>query len=458
MQGADHAGFHHALESAQELLPLGAVEPGQVLAVADLQAGIDGGADVHLSHAVDEVLVHQHAVLDAVTAGLEGLLVLAGGEGLLIALHHELDGAVAHGMGGALALGVVHLLDVVPGLFPLPAALGGGVGIVGVGLAGVAGGAAGAAVDHELAGAHPEVLVAEAGDEAQLHPVLVVLQGVGLAEDGVQGHVGADLEVAVPAHLLHDVVGGSIALAHVAHGRDAQLQALLLGLHGRLALLGLGVLHLAPEPEVGVAPDLAGELAVRHHDLALGILLGVLGAVDLQVLQSLGVIDGVVAVAGDGLQGVVGGHGVQLLQGGIALLLEEGGLKAHAGDPLAGGLGVGDGLQDGQHGGDVLGLGKAGVHHGGVQVGADHAVEDGMVVGVVDAGHQGAALEVDHLGLFVDELVDLLIGAHEDDLVALHAHGLGDLVALVDGDDAAVLKGDVQIGEIKIHWVPSFLR
>ena len=81
-----------------------------------------------------------------------------------------------------------------------------------------------------------------------------------------------------------------------------------------------------------------------------------------------------------------------------------------------------------------------------------------MVVGVVDAGHQGAALEVDDLGLLVDELVDLLIGAHEDDLVALHAHGLGDLVALVDGDDAAVLKGDVQIGEIKIHWVPSFLR
>ena len=458
MQGADHAGLHHALEGAQELLPLGAVEPGQVFAVADLQARVDGGADVHLGHAVDEVLVHQHAVLDAVTAGLEGLFVFAGFKGLLIALHHELDGAVAHGVGGALALGVVHLLDVVPGLFPLPAALGGGVGIVGVGLAGVAGGAAGAAVDHELAGAHPEVLVAETGDEAQLHPVLVVLQGVVLAEDGVQGHVGADLEVAVPAHLLHDVVGGSVALAHVAHAGDAQLQALLLGLHGRLALLGLGVLHLAPEPEVGVAPDLAGELAVRHHDLALGILLGILGAVDLQVFQSLGVIDGVVAVAGDGLQGVVGGHGVQLLQGGIALLLEKGGLKAHAGDPLAGGLGVGDGLQDGQHRGDILGAGKAGIHHGGVQIGADHAVEDGMVVGVVDAGHQGAALEVDHLGLLVDELVDLLIGAHEDDFVALHAHGLGDLVLGVDGDDAAVLKGDVQIGEIKIHWVPSFLR
>ena len=57
-----------------------------------------------------------------------------------------------------------------------------------------------------------------------------------------------------------------------------------------------------------------------------------------------------------------------------------------------------------------------------------------------------------------DELVDVLIAAHEDDLVALHAHGLGDLVLGVDGDDAAVLKGNVQIGEIKIHRsLPSSL-
>ena len=300
------------------------------------------------------------------------------------------------------------------------------------------------------------MLVAQAGDEAQLHPVLVVLQGVGLAEDGMQGHVGADLELAAAAHLLHGVVGGGVALAHVAHRGDAQLQALLLGLEGGLALLRLGILHLAPEPEVGVAPDLAGELAVHHYDLALGILLGVLGAVDLQVLQSLGVIDGVVAVAGDGLQGIIGGDCVQLLQGGVALLLQEGGLKAHAGNPLAGGLGVGDFLQDGQQSGDVLGPGETGVHHGGIQIGADHAVENGMVMGVVDAGHQGAALEIDDPGLLIDEPVDLFVGAHKDDLVALHANGLGDLVLGVDGDDAAVLEGNVQIGEIKVHRMLPF--
>ena len=68
-----------------------------------------------------------------------------------------------------------------------------------------------------------------------------------------------------------------------------------------------------------------------------------------------------------------------------------------------------------------------------------------------------AARKVDDAGFLVDEPVDLFIRAHEDDPVSLDAHGLGDLVPLVDRDDAAVFEGHVQVGEIKIHARSAFL-
>ena len=221
-------GVQHAADSLKIPVALRAVELREVLAQHLDHAGVDNRADVHLRHTLNKVRVHDDAVLDAVAQGADPLRVLP--EAALIALHHELDGQVPHRVGGALALGVVDLLDVVPGFLPVPTPLPGKGGIVGVGLPGGAGGAAGAAVDHEFAGAHPEMLVAEAGHKAQLQKVLVVLQGEGLAEDGVQGHIGPDPELPVPAEFLHGVVGGGVALAHVAHRGDAVFQAFLLGL------------------------------------------------------------------------------------------------------------------------------------------------------------------------------------------------------------------------------------
>ena len=79
------------------LVALGTIEASQVLTVADLQTCVDGGADVHLGHTVDQILVNQSAVLDAVTASLEGLLVFACLESLLEALDHELNSHIADG-------------------------------------------------------------------------------------------------------------------------------------------------------------------------------------------------------------------------------------------------------------------------------------------------------------------------------------------------------------------------
>ena len=301
------------------------------------------------------------------------------------------------------------------------------------------------------------MLVTETGHKAQLQEVLVILQGEGLAEDGVQGHIGPDPELPVPAELLHGVVGGGVALAHVAHGRDAVLKALLLGLEGGLALLGGGIVHLAPEPEVGVAPDHAGELAVDDLHLVGGVLLGVLGGVDPQVLQGLVVIHADVAAAVHAVDGVVGRAAVQLLDGGMAALREEQGLVAHHGDPLPRRDGLGGVPDHLQHLGERPAVFHRGVDHAALHVGPQHAVEDGVEMGIVEARQQAPARKVDDPGMGVDEPVDVLVGAHEDDPVALDTHGLGDLIPLVDGDDAAVLEGHVQVGEIKIHARSAFL-
>ena len=157
------------------------------------------------------------------------------------------------------------------------------------------------------------------------------------------------------------------------------------------------------------------------------------------------------------VDGVVGGALVQLLDGGVPPLRKEQRLVAHHGDPLPPREGfrrIPDHLQ---HLGKRLAVFLGGVDHAALHVRAQHPVEDGVKVGVVEAGQQAPARKVDDTGFLVDELVDLFIRAHEDDLVALDSHGLGDLVPLVDRDDTAVFEGHVQVGEIKVHVRSAFL-
>ena len=110
--------------------------------------------------------------------------------------------------------------------------------------------------------------------------MVIILLREGLAEDTVERHVGADAELTVAAELLHGVVGGAVALAHVTHRGDTGGKALALGFQSGFALLFLGVINLAPQSEVDVAANHAGQLTVNHFHFIHRELGGILGTID----------------------------------------------------------------------------------------------------------------------------------------------------------------------------------
>ena len=252
------------------------------------------------------------------------------------------------------------------------------------------------------------------------------------------------------------MIRGPVTLPHISHRGDAVLQALALGFQRGPALLVLGVLHLSPQPEVGVTPDHAGEPVVHHLHLIRRILGRILRAIDPQVLQSLVIIHADVAAAVHTVDRMVRRGRVQFLNGGMTPLGKQRGLIAHHRDPPPRrdrDRGLPDHLQHGRQRRTVL---LCGIDHAAGKVRPQHSVEDGVKMGVVEAGHQRPSRQVIDLGMRVNQLVDLLVGANENDLVSLHAHGLGDLIMVIHRDDAAVFERDVQIGKIKIHRRPPF--
>ena len=200
-----------------------------------------------------------------------------------------------------------------------------------------------------------------------------------------------------------------------------------------------------------MSPYQTSQLAVLDYNLTLRILGGVLGTINPQIFQCFGVICTNVAIAGATLQRIVGSCRVQFLQGGVALLSQQTGFISHGGDPLArlfGGRDPADQVQQLRNG---FASAQAGIYHGRIQFRCNHAIENRVIVGIIDAGHQCAACQIIDLRVLVNELADVRVGADKHNLVSLDTDSLCDLIGIIDCNDTAIFKRNVQIRKIKFH-------
>jgi len=69
-----------------------------------------------------------------------------------------------------------------------------------------------------------------------------------------------------------------------------------------------------------------------------------------------------------------------------------------------------------------------------------------MHVGVTKAGHDHAALQLDHLSLRTDPLLGLAIGTHQNQLATHNRQGLGPTTGGVHATDAPVSQDDIRGG------------
>ncbi|MNQ70079.1 hypothetical protein D3C85_847030 [compost metagenome] len=133
------------------------------------------------------------------------------------------------------------------------------------------------------------------------------------------------------------------------------------------------------------------------------------------------------------------GDGVQLLAGRVAVLLQLGVVVAEADDQL----GVADQLLvrvhpvagDALQGGNVVALAiRRGQQVGVARLQPDHG---DVAVRIEEARQQGAAVQIDHLGVAAHSPAGGVQRAHGDDDAVAHGHGLGGRHGVVDGQDGA---------------------
>ena len=141
------------------------------------------------------------------------------------------------------------------------------------------------------------------------------------------------------------------------------------------------------------------------------------------------------------------GHFVQILPRGQRFAGPKGVIPVAAGEPMAGGRGIGKGLDLGQHLRQRLHTGQ--VH---VQLGLSGAAQ--MDVGVVEAGKDkdagGVGPQVAEPVFGSCKTFDLLVGAYRQHFAAANRHGLHGLrLAFGEtnaGVDDAVIEDDFRIG------------
>ena len=294
------------------------------------------------------------------------------------------------------------------------------------------------AVERVLDRAHGQVLVIAVhetvGGQPLRHPL------VRVADHDPEAHP----ELPLGRDLLHDVdrleAGARVleagdALGHRLLVREVELPADLgLALRRLHARAGAGV-GLVEQPVRGLAEE-AGRLALGVlQDVAPGRALRVAG--DARQLHGLRVGEGGVAagvleddrVAGRGrAQGLVSGEAFHRgLGAAVPLLL----VPAAPADPLPGPR-LARGLLD--HGHDLVPV----LHAREIQddAGVTHAGE--VAVGLDEAGHCAAALEVDHLRPDPDVGRDVFIRAHGHERIAARGQRLRLRPGIVHGGDTAV--------------------
>ncbi len=352
-------------------------------------------------------------------------------EGLLVDVEHLAVGAVADGVDAHLVAVLDRELGDLARAVQGEGVEAGRVGAVAVGLQQPGAARAQGAVEPQLDAAHGQAVVGVVVGAVEGELFFQVV--LGAQHHDPQPHA----EVALVGRPLQEI-DRLEARARVVEGGDAFRQAFLGGELDDLAHLGRGGLR-----RTGAVDELFGGLAQEARGASPRVLQDVaafrrLGRlVDAGELHGLGVDeDGVAAGVGEDHR-VVGRDGAQRVVEGEALHVGLGHLgplvlvPAAAADPLAR-LGVRRGR--GHHGDDVVpGFGLS-------EVELELGVADAREVGVAldEAGNGEVSFEVEDLGGFADQGLDVGAAAHRDDPAVAGGQGLGFGAFVVHGDDLAV--------------------
>lgn len=149
----------------------------------EMKEGVGDRHDSELCNPSDQLRICDAAVLDAVAVVLAG----TGRQRLFNGVDHDGHGLVAHSVRCHLIAGLVGLHHHLVGFLLGPDLDAVVVGVMGIAVNHGGGGAAGAAVQHDLHGAHPEMLIAAATVDAGVQ-VGVDVSDAGLLAEHVEDH------------------------------------------------------------------------------------------------------------------------------------------------------------------------------------------------------------------------------------------------------------------------------
>ena len=288
------------------------------------------------------------------------------------------------------------------------------------------GGAAGAAVQHDLHGAHPEMLIAAATVDAGVQ-VGVDVSDAGLLAEHVEDH-GVDPRLHRPGEtgVLQRPGGDGPIGARVMGGGHTHGQQQPVSVDIALDQLLVAVLHLGRGVHVGGFLQKSVEAAVLVQDHLIRSIL--VRAGDARDFQRQGVVNAHVRAAAGELDRVAGGCFIQLLFSGVALFRQLVVVIAVELDPLAR-LFLRRILPDERlnirNGGD-LGIGH--VDDAVIQ----QAIHAQMNMRVNKTGQDGFAAGVNHLGVVIPIGGYVRAASNRQNPVAPNGDRLGDLILAVD--------------------------